>query len=181
MVDGCGTRVVMMKSKVPKTLKGGMVLAGLLLIIVGTCLACNDHKAPQKDPIEVGTATINLSAVTNSNQIEVFNEVKQASRLPTFVLNELGGMADPGQPFNATDVVDSRLPMQQLIVAAVSEKYCIVSYWRGGLALRLETTVFEVSEGNVKRKWVSNGGGLNFRDLKNTIESGRILQFHEAQ
>jgi len=67
------------------------------------------------------------------------------------------------------------------IVAAVSEKHCIVSYWRGGLALRLETTVFEVSEGNVKRKWVSNGGGLNFRDLKNTIESGRILQFHEAQ
>jgi len=68
--------------------------------------------------------------------------------------------------------------MQQLIVAAVSEKYCIVIYWRGGLVLRLETTVFEVS---VKRKWVSNGGGLNFRDLKNTIESGRILQFHEAQ
>lgn len=67
--------------------------------------------------------------------------------------------------------------MRQLIVAAVSEKYCIVSYWGGGFTFGLKTTIFELSDGKVKRKWVSPGGGLNFRDLKNTMESGRILQF----
>jgi hypothetical protein len=161
------------------TLKQRLTLAALLLVIVEICLACNDRKAQQKHPSEEHTATINLSSVTNSSQTEVFNEVKQASRLPSAVIDELGGIADPGQPFNSTDVVDARLPMRLLIVAAVSEKHCIVSYWRGGIVLRLETTVFELSEGRIKRKWVSDGGGLNFRDLKNTVESGDLLQFRQ--
>lgn len=96
---------------------------------------------------------------------------------PVAVLDKLGGIADPGQPFNATDVVDTKLPMRQLVVAAVSENYCIVTFWQGGIALGLETSVFELSAGRVKRAWVSVGGGLNFQDLKATVESGRLLQF----
>ena len=141
------------------------------------CLACNERNAPPKNPTEEVTATINLSPVTNSSRAEVFHEVKQASLLPSAVVDKLGGIADAGQPFNPTDVVDPRLPMRQLIVAAVSERYCIVSYWHGGIALRLETNIFELSGGQVKHTWLSPGGGLNFRDLKNTVESGRILHF----
>jgi hypothetical protein len=152
-------------------------VTAFLLIIVGICLACNYRNAPPKNPTEDGTATINLSAVTNSSHTEVFHEVKQSSRLPNAVLDKLGGIADPGQPYNATDVVDTKLSMRQLIVAAVSEKYCIVTYWKGGIALGLETSVFELSAGRVNRIWVSAGGGLNFRDLKETVESGRLLRF----
>jgi hypothetical protein len=149
----------------------------LLLFIAGICLACNYRNAPPKNPTEEGTATINLSAVTNSSLTEVFHEVKQSSRLPNAVLEKLGGIADPGQPFNATDVVDTKLPMRRLVVAAISEKYCIVTYWKGGIALGLKTSIFELSAGRVKRIWVSAGGGLNFRDLKETVESGRLLRF----
>ena len=88
---------------------------------------------------------------------------------------ELGAIAESSQPFNKTDVVYANLPMRQLVVAAVSEKYCIVSYWQGGRALYLKTEIFELSDGKAKRIWVSQGqGGLTFRDLKEMIESGRM-------
>jgi hypothetical protein len=155
-------------------------VAALPLIIVRICLACNDPEIPGKNTTVEGTAVINLSAVTNSSQTEVFHEVRHASWLPSGVLDKIGGIADPGQPFNTTDNVDWRLPMRQLIVAAVSDKYCIVSYWQGGLTLKLETMIFELSDGAITRKWVSDGGGLNFRDLKNTVESGRFLRFQQV-
>ena len=111
----------------------------------------------------------------------MFHEVRHAGWLPSGVLDKLGGIADPGQPFNTTDLVlDWRLPSRQLIVAAVSEKYCIVSYWQGGLTFDLMTSIFELSDGAVTREWVSDGGGLNFRDLKNTVESGRFLRFQQV-
>ncbi len=118
--------------------------------------------------------------MTNASQTEMCHEVKQASRLPSAVLDKLGGIADPGQPFNTTDVVDPKLPMRQLLVAAVSENYCIVSYWQGSITLSMETRIFELSAGRVKRIWVSAGGGLNFRDLKETVELGRMLRFERV-
>lgn len=149
--------------------------AALFLIIVGICLACNNRNAPPKNlPFEEDTETINLSTVTQQNQTGIFHEVTRASQLPKTVVDALAGIADPKQPFNATDVVDPRLPMKRLIVAAVSDNYCIVSYWQGGIALSLKTSIFELSNGSAKRILVSTGGGLNFRDLKATLESGLL-------
>lgn len=152
-------------------------ITAFLLIVVGSCLACNYRNAPPKNRTEEGTATINLRAVTNSGQTEVFREVRQASRLPSAVLDKLGGVADPGQPFNCTCTRDRKLPMAGLVVAAVSEKYCIATYWSGSILCGMNTGIFELSKGRVKRIWVSGGGGFNFLDLKNTVESGYLLQF----
>ena len=151
-----------------------------LLVVGGICLACNYRNAPPKKPkhpIEEGTAIINLSAVTNSSQTEVFREVRPASRLPSAVLDKLGGVADPGQPFNCTCTRNRKLPMAGLVVAGVSEKYCIVTYWSGSIVCGMNTSIFELSKGRVKREWVSGGGGFNFVDLKNTVESRYLLQF----
>jgi len=147
-----------------------------LLIIIEMYLACDSRNAQPKKPVAESTATISLSAVTNSSRTEVFHEVKQASLLPSAVLDALGGMADPGQPFNNSDALGSNLPMQRLIVAAVSENYCIVSYWQGGISLlALRTSIFKLSAGRAKRIWLSSGqGGLNFWDLKEMVESGRM-------
>lgn len=144
-------------------------IVALLLIIVGIFLACNYRKAPQtppKNPTEERTATINLSAAINASPTEVFHEAKQASRLPSAVLDKLRGVADPGQPFNCTCIRDPKLPMAGLVVAAVSEKYCIVTYWSGTIVCGMKTSIFELREGRVKRTWVSGGGGFNFLDLK---------------
>jgi len=149
--------------------------AAFPLIVLGIFLACDRRNTTPKNAAPSNTETINLSPVIHSGQTQVFREVKQVTLLPGSVLDQLGAIADPARPFNATDVVDRKLPMQQLVVAAVSEKYCIVSYWRGGIVLALRTNIFQLSEGKAKLILVSNGqGGLNFRDLKDMVESGRI-------
>jgi hypothetical protein len=116
-----------------------------------------------------------LTAVTSFNEAPVFREVNRANQLPKAVLVELGGIADPKQQFNKTDFVDPKLPMRQLIVAAVSERYCIVTYWQGGRALYLRTDMFDLSDGKAKLIWVSQGqGGFPFHDLKEMVDSGRM-------
>ena len=154
-------------------------LCDILFVTVGICLGCNapEVPSPPKNLTVEGTAMINLSAVTNVDQSEVFHEVRHAGWLPSAVLDKFGEVADPGQPFNTTDSIDPRLPMRQLILAAVSERYCIVSYSEGGMGFKpLQTRIFELSAGRIKREWVSIGGGLNFRDLKATMES-ELLRF----
>ena len=147
----------------------------LMSLGVSACLACNHAGPAPKNPIEERTAAINLSAVTNSNQTQIFKEVTRASLLPQAVLDQFGGMADPGQPFNATDVVHPKLPMRQLVAAAVSKQYCIVTYWQGGISLSFKTTIFELSGRSARIVWVSvSQGGFNFRDLKEMVESGRM-------
>src|SRR6266853_1888947 len=146
----------------------------LMPLSFSASVGCKNAKPATKNSIDTGLATINLSAVTKSNQTQTFREVTRASLLPKAVLDQFGGMADPGQPFNPTDVVDPNLSMQQLVVAAVSEQYCIVSYWQGGITLSFETKIFELSGGSATLVWVSySQGGLNFRDLKEMVESGR--------
>lgn len=150
--------------------------AALLLIALSFSgsVGCKNAKPATKNSIDTGVATINLSAVTKSNQTQTFREVTRASLLPKAVLDQFGGMADPGQTFNSTDI-GNELPMQQLVVAAVSDQYCIVSYWRGGITLSFETKIFELSGGSATLIWVSySQGGLNFRDLKEMVESGRM-------
>ncbi len=148
----------------------------ILLLGVSAYVGCSNKAIPApKNSIQEGAATISLFAITNSNQSQTFNEVRQASLLPKGVLEQFGGLADPGQPFNNTDDIDPKLPQRQLIVAAVSKQYCIISYWEGGFALTFKTTIFELSGGSARVIWVSiSQGGLNFRDLKEMVESGRM-------
>ena len=99
------------------------IFAALSLVIAELmCLACNRQDAAPKLALQEDTATINLSAVTNSKQIQVFHKVKHANQLPKAVLDVLGGIADDGKPFNATDVIDRSLSRKSLVAAAVSEK-----------------------------------------------------------
>ena len=106
----------------------------------------------------------------------MFSEVKQASLLPKAVLDQFeGGIADRGQPFNATDVIHRNLPNSMFVAAAVSKQYCIVSYWHGGISLMFRTSIFELSDDRARLIWLSySQGGSNFRDLKEMVESGRM-------
>jgi hypothetical protein len=120
---------------------------------------------PAHKSIERGTANINLSAVTKSNQTQTFKEVTRASLLPKAVLGQFGGMADPGQPFNTTDI-GNELPMQQLVVATVSDQYCIVGYWHGGYIFGFETKIFEFSGRSATLIWISDSQGPEFSGSK---------------
>jgi hypothetical protein len=147
----------------------------MVLLLVLPCPACKARKGVPKVIHAEDKATINLKSITGINESQVFEEVRRVNLLPKEALDQIGGMADPGQPFNKTDFVNSNLPMRQLIVAGVSKKYCILSYWQGGIALYFRTDIFELSDRKAKRIWVSQGqGGFTFHDLKEMVESGRM-------
>ena len=139
-------------------------------------LSCTEP--PPQRKLQEQISPINLRAITGSERAAVFHGVTQVSTLPKEVREALpGGVADPGQPFNAGDSILQALPMRSLIVAAVSEKYCILSYWKGGEyhGPRFQTVVFELSEPKAIPIWFSKSqGGFNFQDLKEMVESGRM-------
>jgi hypothetical protein len=161
----------------------------LIALGISCCLVCKHAEPPPTSPLDIHSTTINLGSVITSAGTQTFHEVDKSSLLPKAVLDQFGGpidfnhitahafggMADPGQPFNSTDVMDSKDPTRQLVVAALSQQYCLVTYWRGGITLRLQTAIFELSGDHAKVIWISvSEGGLNFQDLKEMVESGRM-------
>ena len=144
-------------------------------ILLPLCLSACKRGVPT-DLRQAGTAeiTINLRPL-GINRSEKFKEVR-AKALPKAVLDRMEGIADTGEPFNATDEIENpRLPRNSLIVAAVSEHYCALTYWQGGYALTFNTMVFELSDRAARPIWHSLGqGGLHLEDLKEMIESGRM-------
>ncbi len=147
----------------------------ILLIVFAGLVACRSRPATET-LAHAGPVSFNLSAITGATQPQLFSEVKQASMLPQAVLHQFpGGIADRGEPFNTTDVNLQGLPNRMLSAAAVSKQYCIVSYWHGGFALTFQTSIFELSDNGARLIWFSpSQGGLNFRDLKEMVESGRM-------
>lgn len=149
----------------------------LLLVLLGfsICVGCRNSTNSIPEATEKENATINLSAITGFNETQMFTAVTDASLLPKTVLAQLGRIASRGQAFNTTDIVDPALPSRQLVAAALSAQYCIVSYWEGGVTVRFGTAVFTLSDDGAALIWFSEGqGGLNFRDLKQMVESGRM-------
>jgi hypothetical protein len=131
------------------TVRMTLILAALLAM-AAICLSCTEP--PPQPELKENIGPINLSAITGSEHAQVFHEVTRVNTLPREVGEALkGGIADPGQHFNGGDAINT-LPMRSLIVAAVSEKYCILSYWKGGIysGPRFQTVIFELSEPKVR-------------------------------
>jgi len=160
---------------------GILRLAAILILFSLVLSACN-----RDVPTDISLRALGI------DRSETFKEVR-TNALPRAVLAALRGfrppelagelhvsgttegIADAGQPFNATDIVDPRLPMRSLVVAGLSQHYCALSYWQGGMAMTFKTSIFELSDGAARLVWVSVAqGGFNLQDLKGEIESGRM-------
>ncbi len=86
-------------------------------------------------------------------------------------------LADPGAPFQATDVVtDPSLPARRLILAGCSQDHCLVYYERGGIAQAWRALLLHWTP---ERTRVETGGaappGLRTIDeLRNAVLSGAL-------
>lgn len=95
------------------------------------------------------------------------------------LFTEVGGtrvtMANPGEEFEATDVItDPSLPRKRLIFAGVSGRKCFVHYEQGGLGLSFLLALFEVnSQSQVNPLWLGHcGPAKNFDDLRLQVIRG---------
>ena len=142
-------------------------------IPISTCFAvltlvCAVHAGPHKSSSTVNPANkpnvlpsaallaVDKQHVLNDN----FTVVNKVPDIPGPVLGILLGnksfdtMADPGQPFQETDVVIGKpLPFRRLIFAARSANYCLVYFEHGGIAYGTEVSLYRLSDPKVVLVW----------------------------
>jgi len=112
-----------------------------------------------------------------------FTVVNKVLDIPGPVLGRLLGgksmdaMADPGQPFQETDVVMGRpLPFRRLIFAARSKNYCLVYFEHGGIAYGTAVALYRLSDPNVVPVWHArmreSGPSKTLSSLQSEISKG---------
>ena len=99
-----------------------------------------------------------------------FHEVRATTNLPPAILALCDGggdgkLAEPGQKWNATDVItDPTLPGKRLIWAAVGGEYYVVHYERGGIAHSFHILIARLTKNDAKPKVVWRGVGGPLKD-----------------
>ena len=117
---------------------------------------------------------------------ERFSPLATVAALPSGVrtgLNKLFGgktleMADPGAPFQATDVmVTPRLPPRRLTAAGCSPDHCLVYYERGGFAHVHYAVLFKVSPDGTRFEvgGLAPGGLADVEAVKNAMVAGEVI------
>src|SRR6516162_677942 len=86
-----------------------------------------------------------------------FREIRATTNLPPAIValcaDFNGRLAEPGQKWEATDVISDRpLPRKRLIWAAVADEYYVVHYERGGIGHSFHFLVATLAKGEQKPK-----------------------------
>ena len=131
------------------------------------------------------SATVIADALRTHLRGERFSPLTTVAALPAGLRQALSqlfnaptlDMADPGAPFQATDVmITPRLPARRLVAAGCSADHCLVYYERGGfvhvhqIVLFGKTdTAFRFVEGGV-----APGGLSDLEQVKDALLSGKI-------
>ena len=108
-----------------------------------------------------------------------FHVVYSTSDLPSVILTLCDGggdgkLAEPGQNWNATDVVtDPTLSGKRLIWAAIGGEYYVVHYERGGIAHSFHILVAKVTKNDAKPTMVWRAVGHQLKDYAAFLEALR--------
>lgn len=110
--------------------------------------------------------------------VSQFHEIHVATNLPPalFSLCADGGgrLAEPGHPWESTDVIiDSRLPSKRLIWAVTDDQYYIVHYERGGRGHSFHVLIAKLKGGDTKPSFVWRGVGGQLKDYAAFLEALR--------
>jgi hypothetical protein len=158
-----------------KTFRFGIV-AVVAFAVLGAWVA---HSQPA--PADAGFT----SALRDHVRAERFTPLTSVATLPASVRDALGElfkgktleMADPGQPFQATDVmVTPRLPARRLVTAGCSADHCLVYYERGGFAHVHQIVLFDTTATTARfvHGGVAAGGLTSLDEVKDALVSGRV-------
>jgi hypothetical protein len=86
-------------------------------------------------------------------------------------------IAEPGAPFQVTDVVGNpKLPIRRLVAAGCSTDHCLVYYERGGIAHTWHAALFHWTPTATRLEWggTASGGLATIDDVRNAVLSGAI-------
>jgi|SoiMethySBSTD1v2_1073268.scaffolds.fasta_scaffold50519_2 hypothetical protein len=117
-----------------------------------------------------------------------YSLVTTVARIPPAVLTYLSArmkhdarLANPGERFNSTDIIDTRYPMRRLVLAGVESRSWFVSYEHGGRGYHRHLVVFTRSGDRVKlayaRTFLSKAATLE--ELRQLVKTGQMSEGEE--
>ena len=175
----CGTI-----SKVPVSFRDGCRRALLhrtrLVCAVGVSLWSAVGIGSQKVP--TGPLPQALRAHLKNERLDIVTSIRGLplgvrDGLQTLFGSQALDIAEPGNPFQATDVVGSpKLPSRRLVAAGCSTDHCLVYYERGGVAHTWQVALFHWTPAATRLEWgaAAEGGLVTIADVKSAVLSGAI-------
>jgi len=149
---------------------------------LGSCLAAGGNQARTQSDSPVTFPTTEKSAAEIGRLLSgSFMLIKRVEEFPETVrkmyLSGSGvgsGMANPGERYNGTDVVDRSLPGRRLIVGGQFENLVFVHYERGGLTRSMVLDILQIdSTGKLQGIW--EGFCRDYKKPAGNIEEIRTL------
>jgi mono/diheme cytochrome c family protein len=138
-------------------------------------------KRPANPPESSTTVLHKLSEAEKTHTLDRdFSIEKEVSRLPDGLKSAFVSlakmpdfkMANPGEKFQATDVIEAGLPDRRLIFAGISKDRYFIHYEKGGVYHAFYEVVFDVSpDGKVSFLW----GGSGTRAAKDLAELRTLI------
>jgi len=134
-----------------------------------------------------GSAQPVLSSALRSHlRAETLSPIATVSALPAAVREALRDLfkdttlilADPGAPFQATDVVMGKpLPWRRMIAAGCSQDHCVVYYERGGIAHVYTIVVFKLDGDKARLEFggAAHGGLAGIEAVKDALVRERVI------
>ena len=116
---------------------------GLLALVLLCGAASETGRITPADRKRLLASTLRVATTTAEIPVEVRKAFAALVHQPAFE------MAEPTQPFQATDTIapGPPLPGRRLIYAAYGEGLCVIHYERGGYAHLYEVMAFTLSKG----------------------------------
>jgi hypothetical protein len=153
-----------------------------MLAALAVCLAAATMAAVEQP----ANPSAMSGALRNHLRAESFAPIATVSALPAGTRDALQdlfkektlALADPGTPFQATDVVIGKLlPWRRMIAAGCSSDHCVVYYERGGIAHVFSIMVFKVDGTNTRFEFggAAPGGLAGLDAVKGALTSGSVI------
>jgi hypothetical protein len=119
-------------------------------------------------------------------RVERLAPIATVAALPAGVRTELQDLfgdralelADPGKPFQSTDLVQvPRLPWRRLVAAGCSTDHCLVYYERGGYARVYYALVLRISANGAALEFGGSapGGLRDLEEVRTAVTSGQVV------
>lgn len=146
------------------------ILIGLTLLIFSQCSGTKSESISEKQEAEnCGQfKTDTVSILTNKNLDGLISNVETADlttysrfkSVPRFIKRFLDGLvgrtfliADPGEEWQATDVVLEDLPDRQLVYLGVGHEIVVLAYNKGGIGMSERVLIFNFQDSCIKDFW----------------------------
>jgi len=112
------------------------VFIAATVFLSSICLYCTGNSSPPRLELQEYTTPLNMRAVTGSAEISVFHEARRVNDLPRDVREAFRSDGRPRRAFQRNGRGERHpLAFWILHLAAVSDRYSIVTYTRDGEAI----------------------------------------------